>query len=289
MKHRNRNALTAGHHCSVIKRDGVETIICCAPEPDVGNDPLSRKQKLILPAQPFRLEEANLPAKLATSLAGQEVTVQIFPEERAGTRRIERGTESSAWIDPEGNYWNDYHPVSVRYTDPGGRAWYFPRRWLKPTHDEPRLDASYCFTKELTWREKTNMPTEWDLRDINIDPVEASMTAGRVAEIEVHAVPQEGVSVFWLDSVGRNWRIPHDWRRRRIRLPDSDVLASQGVPTEVAKEYTGNIVSVNYHPGSLCCLPDGYRFRDGYGGKWPVKMRDCLVVGYGDGETSRVQ
>ena len=48
---------------------------------------------------------------------------------------------------------------------------------------------------------------------------------------------------------------------------------------DMAEEFTDRIVAVNYHPGSLCCLPDGYRVRDGSGGKWPVKAADCVEVG----------
>ncbi|MGA2263435.1 MAG: hypothetical protein ABSH28_18615 [Acidobacteriota bacterium] len=65
-------------------------------------------------------------------------------------------------------------------------------------------------------------------------------------------------------------------------LPAYDLLLENGVPPDVAEEFAGKAVSVNYHPGSLCCLPDGYRFRDGHGGKWPVRAVDCLLLGYGD-------
>jgi len=44
------------------------------------------------------------------------------------------------------------------------------------------------------------------------------------------------------------------------------------------------VVSVNYHPGSLCCLPEHYRFRDEERNKWRVKIRDCFLIGYGDAE-----
>jgi hypothetical protein len=59
-------------------------------------------------------------------------------------------------------------------------------------------------------------------------------------------------------------------------------LVSNGVIPDVAEEFAGKAVSVNYHPGSLCCLPDGYRFRDAVGDRWAVKMTDCLLLGYGD-------
>jgi hypothetical protein len=65
-------------------------------------------------------------------------------------------------------------------------------------------------------------------------------------------------------------------------LPSREVLASQGIPEDVAGDYAGMIVSVNYHPGSLCCLRDQYRFRDSDGNRWPVRISDCKLIGYGD-------
>jgi len=56
------------------------------------------------------------------------------------------------------------------------------------------------------------------------------------------------------------------------------------VPLQNQGGGSGKVVSVNYHPGSLCCLPDGYRFRDGHGGKWPVRAAECVLIGYGDRE-----
>lgn len=54
------------------------------------------------------------------------------------------------------------------------------------------------------------------------------------------------------------------------------------MPDYTAQEFGEKIVAVNYHLGSLCCLRDGYRVRDGQGGRWPVRAGDCLVVGFGD-------
>jgi hypothetical protein len=48
---------------------------------------------------------------------------------------------------------------------------------------------------------------------------------------------------------------------------------------DMAEELADRIVAVNYHSGSLCCLPDGYRVRDGQGGKWSVRADDCVVAG----------
>jgi hypothetical protein len=90
--------------------------------------------------------------------------------------------------------------------------------------------------------------------------------------------------VFWRDSSGRRWHIPHDWRRRRVKLPGYEALLENDVTPDVAEEFAGKVVSVNCQPGSLFCLPDGYRFRDRHGGKWPVRAAKCVLIGYGDRE-----
>jgi hypothetical protein len=285
-----KKARAPGHHCVVIERGGVKTIVCCVPKTDAGSAPLATERPeptLRLPRQRFRLEEANLPSALAASLAGKRVSVQILPEEEAGTRRVDPRPESSMWRDPEGNYWNDYQPLRVLFTGPDGKRWRLPRRWVDPEDKASVPDVPDRVTRAATWREELNLPSRWDLEEINIEFMEAVKAAGRVTVVEVHVAPRRPVKVLWRDSSGAIWRIPHDWRKRRIKLPGYDVLVGQAVPAEVAKAYAGKIVSVNYHPGSLCCLPDGYRFRDDAGGKWPVKMRDCLLLGYGDKEKHR--
>ena len=245
---------------------------------------------VIMPDEPYRLEEANLPPTLARSLAGRALTVQVLPEEQPGTRPLDPDApEPTGWIDPEGNLWNDYHPMQVLFADPDeGKVWHFPRRWLGPPVSEFALDSSYSVSQEIIWTEKLHMPSTWDMWEINIEMSEAFEASGEVATIEVCASPHEPVKVLWRDTSGTLWRIPHDWRRRRIRLPGYDVLVSQDIPAEVAQEYAGNVVSVNYHPGSVCCLPDGYRFRDGEGQRWEVKMRDCVLLGYGDEEEHNI-
>ena len=67
--------------------------------------------------------------------------------------------------------------------------------------------------------------------------------------------------------------------RRRVQLPERGRLTEGGVPDETAAIYAGRVVSVNYHPGSLCCLLEQYRFRDEQGNRWPVKIQDCFLVG----------
>jgi hypothetical protein len=104
---------------------------------------------------------------------------------------------------------------------------------------------------------------------------------GQVAIVKVRGNPGKPIKVSWQDNSGRLWRIPHDWRLRRIRLPGYDVLISNEIDPEVARGYAEEEVSVNYHPGSRCCLPDTYRSRDCVDHRWAVKMSDCVLLGYG--------
>jgi hypothetical protein len=59
-------------------------------------------------------------------------------------------------------------------------------------------------------------------------------------------------------------------------------LLGQGVPEDIAEDFANRIVSLNYHPGSLCCLPTQYRFRDEMSHRYPVYIKDCVLLGYGD-------
>ncbi len=292
MRSKNRKRRGSDYGCVFIEDTGGSTILCYGPRKEADEAKLDAnggKATLRLPGQRFRLEEVNLPANLVRSLAGRNVAVQVLPEEQAGTRRISPGTESSAWIDPQGNCWNDYQPLRVLLTGPDGKVWRLPRSWLEPAIGELSPAVPDGIERASIWREELHLPTELDLQEINIAAADIALAAGRPAAIEVHAAPGKPVKVFWRDSGGVTWRIPHNWRRRRIRLPSSQVLVSQDVPSTVAQDYAGKIVSVNYHPGSLCCLPDGYRFRDREGNRWPVKKRDCVLIGYGDGEPCALQ
>ncbi len=172
-----------------------------------------QKVKLRLPKQRFRLEEVNLPASLVRSMAGRIVAVQVHPEEQAGTRRIIPGTESSGWIDPHGNRWNAYQPLRVLLTCPDGKVWRLPRRWLEPAVGELSPASWLDFECASVWFEELHMPTEWDLREINIGAFDAARAEGRPALIEVHSVPGKPVKVFWRDASGVDCRLPHDWRR----------------------------------------------------------------------------
>jgi len=70
-------------------------------------------------------------------------------------------------------------------------------------------------------------------------------------------------------------------------LPGYGLLVSQGILPEVAEEYAGTVVSVDYHPSSLCCLRGGYRFHGSEGNLWEVRKQDCIVLGHGDAQEHR--
>ena len=145
------------------------------------------------------------------------------------------------------------------------------------------IDASrYEVTRKSGWLERWCPPTWWNLWDINVHDMPAVDGGRGAGRIEVIVVPGELPKVLWRGPSGKAWRIPHDWRRRRIRLPHCEGLLRNGLPLDIAHELGGRIVAVNHHPGSLCCLSGGYRVRDGRGGRWPVKAADCVLVGFGD-------
>jgi len=238
---------------------------------------------LRLPKETFRLEEINLPKELAESLVGQHVCVDVLREEKPATRRV-AADEVPLLIDAQGNYWNDYRPFRVLHTDEQGRVWRFRKIWfpgLLPQQENlVRLESS--LSESHVFREALSLPTEWDLWEINIPWETAHMAGMRQVEVEVHPSADHPPKVFWHDPSGSVWRIPNDWRKRLIELPESDILVRQGIPNSIARAYGGQVVTVNYHPGSLCCLQNQYRFRDDDGKRWPVQIADCSVLGYGE-------
>ena len=250
---------------------------------------MTSARKFILPSEKFRLEEINMPEELASALAGQAVDAEVHPEAPAGTRRLDLDSLPDGLpflVGDDGTAWNGHWPARVLYTDEGGRTWRLPRHWLTEVVS-PAIDASrYEVTNESRWHEFWCPPTWWDLWDVNIQEMPASDGGRCAACVEVSVAPGGVARVLWRGPSGKAWRVPHDWRRRRIRLPDCEGLLRNGVPPDTAEEFAGRIVAVNYHPGSLCCLGGGYRVRDGRGGKWPVRAADCVVVGFGD-ETER--
>jgi hypothetical protein len=229
------------------------------------------------------LEQVNLPGSLIDRIAGQYISVEMHPEEAPATRRVEPD-DCPLLVDLEGNYWNDYRPVRVLYTDGHGQVWRFPRRWLPMFQPitEPFMKSIETVWQEAAFNETVNLPTEWDLWEINIPWSECHTGAGKAVQVEIKLRPGESAIVSWRDPAGKLWRVPPDWRRRLIKLSKYDVLTSQKIPAEVAEKVADTIVTVNYHPGSLCCLRDCYRFRDSLGNRWPVRIFDCSVVGYGE-------
>lgn len=247
---------------------------------------MATMQQLALPNDKFRLEEINMPEELAAGLAGQTVTVDVFPEEAPGLRLhrdpndLPGGVPMLIDMDHVGLI--DVWPVRVLYTDSDGRVWRVPRHWLC-YGVSPVIDASRsAITQESSWLESWCPPTWWDLWDLNIEEAPAAVDEQGAADIKVSVAPGEIPKAFWKGPSGKEWRIPHDWRRRRIKLPDCDGLLRNGFRQYRAKELGGRIVTVNYHPGALCCLHDGYRVKDRRGKKWPVRAADCVVVGFGD-------
>jgi len=238
--------------------------------------PSTKMGELQFPQTPHRLAEINLPDEVIDSVLGQAVTVTVYPAEKAMTRQIDpEHTEGEApfLIDREGLLWNDFKPVRVEFADAEGRAWRCPRFWLDGIQ-QPTACAAVDADEEI------NLPTEWDLGDINISSLAAHRSAGKPVPIEVRM--KFGVmETTWCDTEGVQWRIPSDWRRRVVRLPDAPILAAEGLQRGIADRHAMQIVAVNYHPGSLCCLPEHYRWRDIYGSKWPVRISDCELIGFG--------
>lgn len=221
---------------------------------------------LKLPEDAYRLEEVNLPPDLLRRLVGETITVEV----------VEAQGESS--------------PARVHYADASGRTWNLPRRWLPEfrTSSEPPLDPSDGALQEASFEEVLHLPTAWDLQEVNVPKREAMdvFLFNRVARVQVHLSPGRAARVFWRGPKGVIYRLPHDWRRRLIQLPELAVLVSQQIPESIAKDYARTMVSVNYHPDSLCCLPEQYRFRDAERNPWPVRIRDCVILGQGNAEVS---
>jgi len=243
--------------------------------------PMADKSQIYLPDDEYRLEEVNLSGNLSRSLVGKSLLVEVLPEELPGTRKVDPN-DVPCLIDEDGTHWNDYHPVRISFTDSDGRVWRLPRNWLKQdtTPDESEIQETYSVTNEIVFDETINLPTEWDLWEINIPWSESARAPRRMQNVRVQLSPDQPAKVLWRDSSGNFWRIPHNWRRRRIRLPRCEVLTAQGIPDDVAERFSEKAVSVNYHPGSLCCLPAQYRFRDEMGNRWPVFKENCICLLY---------
>lgn len=238
------------------------------------------ERELRLPAHAVLLEELNLPPAFAQRLAGTSVAIDVLPEERAGTRRLVTADGYPVLLKKDGSLWNDYRPLRIEMHCDDGRSWRLPRHWLSAL-PEPILDGSGG--ADSSSFEVLGLPHAWDLLEVNIPTPMAASCSGAYVRVRVTIAPAGTVEVHWPDPEGSQWRIPASWRRRRIQLPDAASLVAQGVPAVVAREFAYRITTVNYHPGSMCCLPEQYRFVDAAGDKWPVRIADCVVVGFGDG------
>ena len=244
-----------------------------------------QEAELTLPSDCFRLEEINLPEDLAAALAGKAIPVDVLPEVPPMALRLDLDDPPVGLpivIDEDGVAWNDHWSIRVLFTDPDGRVWRLPRHWLSGGVSPVIAASRYQVTHESSWLERWCPPTWWDLWDINIKDAPTAEGEQGAADIQVSVAPGEIPKAFWRSPSGKVWRVPHDWRRRRIKLPACEGLLENNLPQDIAEEFGGRIVAVNYHPGSLCCLSDGYRVRDGRGGKWSVRAADCAVVGFGD-------
>jgi len=242
----------------------------------------SENREFRFPDEISLLEEINVPNEVAETLLGQIVQVDIVPEEQAATRQVEPD-EYPQLISPDGTRWNDYSPMQVSFRDSQGKVWRIPRHWI--TGDAP-VERHICYnvTSKHVFYESMVFPTSYDLAEINMPPRVCRMRGGQSHDdFEVRISPNHLVSVYW-EGYDCRWRIPHKWRRRRIRLPQTEILTAQDLPPEVSAKFGGQIVTVNYHPGTMCCMQTQYRFRDDQGSKWPVKIEDCVIVGYGDAE-----
>jgi hypothetical protein len=177
--------------------------------------------KIVLPSEKFRLEELNMPEELASALAGQAVDIKVHPEVPAGTLRLDLNDLPDGLpflVGDDGIAWNGDWPAQVLYTDAAGRVWRLPRHWLTEGVS-PVIDASrYEVTHKSSWLESWCPPTWWDLGDVNIEGAPAEDGQWGAAAIEVSVAPGEVPKVLWKGPSGKPWRIPHDWRRRRIRL-----------------------------------------------------------------------
>lgn len=266
-------SLTANGTTSV---NDTHAVVAAAPDPI--------ESRLDLPDSPVLLSELNMPAPLVSALVGETVAVRVYPEEKRCSRRLSKPDGFPCLIDREGTIWIEYRPTRVIYTDDAGNGWQLPQHWLDGEFERAVVDT-WC--GETVFVEELNLPTYWELREVNITSSSVLRAGGRIAGVLVQELERGGVQVNLRDEDGNSWRLPANWRRRRIMLPDGDVLRAQGVPESVAQRFGQQMVSVNYHPGSLCCLSQHYRFRDEEGGKWPVRIADCTVVGFGNGPEHR--
>lgn len=249
--------------------------------------PFREHRVIPFPRNLLQLEEVNFPPKLAATLVGQSLPVELLSV-KAPYIRCAEPWDVEMLIDSNGKFWSDRFPLQV-FTNIQETTWRVPRHWVVDASDwlhkpAPQPDSHYVVTREHVLNESVHLPSIWDLLEINIPRELGTAAAGKPTRVLVHIDPDQPVRVTWRAPTGVQYRIPHIWRRRRVRLPGQDDLMEEGVPPDVAASYAGRVVSVNFHLGSLCCMPEHYRFRDEQGNRWPVRIDGCFLLGYGDAE-----
>jgi hypothetical protein len=135
---------------------------------------------LKLPDEPYRLEEANLPAAMVPSMAGRSVVVDVVPEEPMA--KLDSGSLASTklqagYIDPDGNLWKGYRPTQIHLADSRGHVWHLARKWIGGTDSGAHLPPSV--PTDIVFSAKVNLPSEWDLLEIDLTKIDACRAGGR--------------------------------------------------------------------------------------------------------------
>lgn len=235
-------------------------------------------RELQLPQHPLALLDINLPQDLVQALVGERIEVEVQPAEPARRRRLAAAEDGElCLVDRDGTVWNDERPVRVSFLDGDGHRWWLPRHWLDVGAEPPWSGPP---GEGHTRAEILGLPGFYDLREINITSTPVLAAQGRAVTAIVWHAPQGFVRVALREGEDTVWYLPSGWRRRRVELPAAEYLLAEDIPPEVAASCAHRVVTVNYHRGSVCCLPAHYRFRDDVGRKWPVPIDACTFVGF---------
>src|SRR5262245_37248260 len=118
---------------------------------------------------------------------------------KAMSRRVDVknvGPDDSPFLlDDDGACWIDYRPVRVRFADEKCRIWRVPRNWADLVPDGS-FNSHLPIAHDAVFTETLNLPTEWDLTDINIPPITAHRSGGYVVSVEVRISPGGSVKVM---------------------------------------------------------------------------------------------